>query len=324
MTQIDDDFSLDIENINSYLANLRNHSPYEDDINDLIDHILQRGGKRIRPLLCLLSFEMTSGKERNDMSYAAACALEVIHNASLLVDDIFDKDVFRRSEKAFYLKFSTFAALSLSYSMSSLALSLASQTNDIEVVEELINTLHTLSASLFLEQKFRSIGEKMTKEDALKLIDKKTSSLFEAASVIGTMLGKRGDKDKEDMKLFGKLYGRSFQLRDDILSLISTENELGKSGVWTDITNRIQTYIVIEAMELGNEEQKEILQDYYLQKKDISLSFIKKAISDSGAVDSIKQLIKDYTDEAKAILNKYPSSVAREKLIEITDYLIIL
>ncbi|MHA2309837.1 MAG: polyprenyl synthetase family protein, partial [Candidatus Heimdallarchaeaceae archaeon] len=173
MTQIDDDFSLDIEHINSYLANLRNHSPYEDEINDLIDHILQRGGKRIRPLLCLLSFEMTSAEERNDMSYAAACALEVIHNASLLVDDIFDKDVFRRSEQAFYLKFSTFAALSLSYSMSSLALSLASQTNDMEVVEELINALHTLSASLFLEQKFRSLGEKMTKEDALKLIDKK-------------------------------------------------------------------------------------------------------------------------------------------------------
>ncbi|MCG3225720.1 MAG: polyprenyl synthetase family protein, partial [Candidatus Heimdallarchaeota archaeon] len=270
MTQIDDDFSLDIEHINSYLANLRNHSPYEDEINDLIDHILQRGGKRIRPLLCLLSFEMISGEERKDMSYAAACALEVIHNASLLVDDIFDKDVFRRSEKAFYLKFSTFAALSLSYSMSSLALSLASQTNDMEVVEELINALHTLSASLFLEQKFRSLGEKMSKEDALKLIDKKTSSLFEAASVIGAMLGKQGekDKDKENMKLFGKLYGRSFQLRDDILSLTSTENELGKSGVWTDITNRIQTYIVIEAMELGNEEQKEILHDYYLKKKD--------------------------------------------------------
>ncbi|MHA1953606.1 MAG: polyprenyl synthetase family protein [Candidatus Heimdallarchaeaceae archaeon] len=324
MTQIDDDFSLDIEHINSYLANLRNHSPYEDEINDLIDHILQRGGKRIRPLLCLLSFEMTSAEERNDMSYAAACALEVIHNASLLVDDIFDKDVFRRSEQAFYLKFSTFAALSLSYSMSSLALSLASQTNDMEVVEELINALHTLSASLFLEQKFRSLGEKMTKEDALKLIDKKTSSLFEAASVIGAMLGKQGEKDKKNMKLFGKLYGRSFQLRDDVLSLTSTENELGKSGVWTDITNRIQTFIVIEAMELGNEEQQEILNDYYLKKKDISPSFIKQTISDSGAVDSIKQLINDYIDEAKAILKNYPSSAARKKLIEITDYLIIV
>ncbi|NPD87832.1 MAG: polyprenyl synthetase family protein [Asgard group archaeon] len=324
MSQIDEIFSLDIDHINSYLANLRDHSPYEEEINDLIDHILQRGGKRIRPLLCLFSFEMISCKERNDMSYAAACALEVIHNASLLVDDIFDKDVFRRSEKAFYLKFSTFAALSLSYSMSSLALSLASQTNDIEVVEELINALHTLSASLFLEQKFRSIGEKMTKEDALKLIDKKTSSLFEAASVIGTMLVKHGDKDKEDMRLFGKLFGRSFQLRDDILSLTSTENELGKSGVWTDITNRIQTYIVIEAMALGNEEQKEILEDYYLLKKDISPSLIKKLISDSGAIDSIKQLIKDYTDEAKAILNNFPSSEARRKLIEMTDYLIII
>jgi octaprenyl-diphosphate synthase len=323
MTHIDEDFSVDIEQINTFLANLRDHSPYEEEINDLIDHILQRGGKRIRPLLCLLSYEMISSKERNDMNYAAACALEVIHNASLLVDDIFDKDVFRRSEKAFYLKFSTFAALSLSYSMSSLALSLASQTNDIEVVEELINALHTLSASLFLEQKFRSIGEKLTKEDALKLIDKKTSILFEAASVIGAMLGKCEDKDKEDMRLFGKLIGRAFQLRDDVLSLTSTENELGKSGVWTDITNRIQTFAVIEAMELGTEEQKEILDDYYIQKKDLLPTFIKQTIFDSGAVDSIKQLIKKYIDEAKSILNNYPNSDAREKLVDIIDYLLI-
>jgi geranylgeranyl pyrophosphate synthase len=324
MTQINNDFSMDIDQINSFLANLRNHSPYEEEINDLIDHILQRGGKRIRPLLCLLAFEMISSEKRTDMSYAAACALEVVHNASLLVDDIFDKDIFRRSEKAFYLKFSTFAALSLSYSMSSLALSLASRTNDIGVVEELINALHTLSASLFLEQKYRSIEEKMTKEDALKLIDKKTSSLFEAAFVIGAMLGKCDEKTKTDMRSFGKLVGRAFQLRDDILSLTSTENELGKSGVWTDITNRIQTYIVLEAMEIANEEQKEILVDYYIKKEDLSPSYIKQTISDSGAVDSIKQLIIDYADEAKAFVRKYPSSEARKKLVEIIDYLVIL
>ena len=321
MTLIDSDFSIDIKQINSYLANLRNHSPYEDEINDLIDHILQRGGKRIRPILCLLTYEMISAKERDDISYAAACALEVVHNASLLVDDIFDKDIFRRSEKAFYLKFSTFAALSLSYSLSSLALSLASQTNEIEIVEELISALHTLSASLFLEQKFRSVEDKMTKEDALKLIDKKTSSLFEAATVIGATLGKSGDKEKESMRQFGKLFGRAFQMRDDLLSLTSTENELGKSGVWTDITNRIQTYLVLEALDLGNEDQRTILEDYYLNKKELSTSFIKKTITDSGAIDSLKNLINNYLQEAKAILRSFPKSEVRKKLNEITDFL---
>jgi len=324
LTKLAIDLSNEIDQINDHLSNLRDNSPYDDEINDLIDYIIQRGGKRIRPLICLLSFEMISNKERDDNSFAAACAVEVIHNASLLVDDIFDKDIFRRQEKSFYLQYSTFAALSLSYSMSSLALSIASRTKALEVVEVLIKALHTLSSSLFLEQKFRNGVRKMTQDDALKLIDRKTSCLFEAGSLIGVILGTSEEKDRALMKLFGKLFGRAFQLRDDILSLTSTENELGKSGVWTDITNRIQTYIVLEAIELANDEDKKILSEYYVQKLDHPPSKVKQIIVDSGAIESIKKIIISFTNEADEILEKYPPSAARDKLKEITASLTLL
>ena len=246
------DLAVEVEQINNYLSKLRDQSPYDDEINDLIDDILQKGGKRIRPLICLLSFEMISNEIRSDLNYAAACALEIIHNASLLIDDIYDKDFFRRKEKSFYLKYSTFAAISLTYSMSSFALSLATKTNVLEVVDELIKVLHTLSTSLFLEKQFRSGERKMSKDEALQLIDRKTSCLFEAASVIGVIMGTSSKEDREEMVKFGKLFGRAFQLRDDLLSLLSTAEELGKSGVMTDISNRIQTYIVLEAIDLAD------------------------------------------------------------------------
>ena len=270
------DLSTEVEQINSYLTNLRNYSPYDDEINDLIDQILQNSGKRIRPLICLLSFEMISNKIRDDSSLAAACALEIIHNASLIIDDIFDKDIYRRKEKSFYLKFSTFSALSLTYSMSSLALSLASRTETIEIVEEIINAISTLSTSLFLEQKFREGEKLMTKKEALQLIDRKTAVLFEAASVIGFILGNSTRENREKMKSFGTYFGRAFQLRDDYLSLTSKENDLGKSGVTTDISNRIQTYIVLEAMETLHEDKRQILYDYYVEKKDYSIDTIRK------------------------------------------------
>jgi len=312
---------LEVDQINSYLSDLRNHSPYDDEINDLIDQILQNGGKRIRPLICLLSFEMISNEQRNDTSLAAACSLEVIHNASLIIDDIFDKDIYRRQEKSFYLKYSTFAALSISYSLSSLALSLASKTNVIEIVDELIKAIHTLSTSLFLEQKFRSGKNKMTQEEALQLIDRKTSSLFEAASVIGVLLGNSSKEDRESMKLFGKLFGRAFQLKDDYFSLTSEQNDLGKSGVWTDISNRIQTYIVLEAMDLVSPSEKEILDDYYIDTKDFPTEKIKSILVNSGALEIVKNQISQYISEAIAILNMFSKSPSRDKLIQTTNLL---
>lgn len=315
------DFAEEVKEINDYLSNLRNQSPFDDEINDLIDQILQNGGKRLRPLICLLSFEMISNKARDDTSFAAACALEVIHNASLLVDDIFDKDIFRRNEKSFYLKYSTFAALSISYSMSSLALSLATKTKVLDVVEELVKTIHNLSSSLFLEEKFRSGEKKMSKEDALLLVDRKTSSLFEAASVIGGVLGTSSKGDRVNMKEFGKYFGRAFQLRDDYLAITSTAKDLGKSGALTDISNRIQTYIVLETIDLAKREEKDILLKYYLEKKNYSPRKIRKIIAKSASIELIEKEINKYTNLAIGILKEYPQSEPRDKLLTITNTL---
>jgi len=313
------DFTGEVKEINDYLSTLKNQSPFDDEINGLITQILQNGGKRIRPLICLLSFEMISNKTRDDTSFAAACALEVIHNASLLVDDIFDKDIFRRNEKSFYLKYSTFAALSISYSMSSLALSLATKTKVIDVVDELIKTIHNLSSSLFLEEKFRSGKKRMSKEEALLLIDRKTSSLFEAASVIGGVLGTSSKEDRVIMKKFGKYFGRAFQLRDDLLAITSTSKELGNSSVLTDITNRIQTYVVLKTIDLANKEEKEILISYYLERKQYSPNKIRKIIAKSASIELTKKEINDYINLAIEILEKYPQSKPRDKLISITN-----
>ncbi len=315
------DFTEEVKEINDYLSTLKDQSPFDDEINDLINQILQNGGKRIRPLICLLSFEMISNKARDDTSFAAACALEVIHNASLLVDDIFDKDIFRRNEKSFYLKYSTFAALSISYSMSSLALSLAAKTKLIDVVDELVKTIHNLSSSLFLEEKFRSGEKRMSKEEALLLIDRKTSSLFEAASVIGGVLGTSSKEDRVNMKNFGKYFGRAFQLRDDLLAITSTSKKLGKSGVLTDISNRIQTYIVLETIDLVKKEEKDILIRYYLERKEYSPQKIRKIIAKSASIKLIEKEINNYINLAIEILEKYPQSESRDKLISITNTL---
>ncbi|MCK4972180.1 MAG: polyprenyl synthetase family protein [Candidatus Heimdallarchaeota archaeon] len=318
------DFTEEVKEINNYLSTLKDQSPFDEEINDLINQILRNGGKRIRPLICLLSFEMISNKARDETSFAAACALEVIHNASLLVDDIFDKDIFRRNEKSFYLKYSTFAALSISYSMSSLALSLATKTKVIEVVDELVKTIHNLSSSLFLEAKFRSGKKKMLKEEALLLIDRKTSSLFEASSVIGGVLGTSSKVDRVNMKNYGKYFGRAFQLRDDLLAITSTSKDLGKSGALTDISNRIQTYIVLETMDLAKKEENDILIQYYLEKKQYSPQKIRKIIAKSASINLIKKEINRYISLAIEILEKYPQSEPRDKLISITKTLRIV
>ncbi|MHA1303018.1 MAG: polyprenyl synthetase family protein [Candidatus Heimdallarchaeaceae archaeon] len=311
----------EVNEINRELAKLKNHSPFDEEIAELIDEVIESGGKRIRPLITLLCYEMISNKKRDDISYAAACAVEIIHNASLLIDDVFDKDIFRRKKKSFYLKFSTFSAISMSYSLSSLAFSLALKTKTLEIVDELIKATHNLAVSLFLEQKFREGKRKMSKEEALLLIDRKTAALFEAASVIGVILGHQAEEDRKKMKDFGCYFGRAFQLRDDILSITATEQELGKSGVFTDIKNRIQSFLALEAMELAEEEDRRILEEYYIEKKDYSVETIRDLIKKSGAITSVKNKINDYVIKAIRILEEYLPSSSRNKLIEITNFL---
>ena len=315
--------SSEVNQINSFLYNLRDHSQYDDEINNLINQILTNGGKRIRPLICLLSYEMISGRIRDDSSIAAACAVEIIHNASLVIDDIFDKDIFRRKQKSFYLKYSTFSALSVSYSMSSLALKLASDTNIIEIVEQLINAISILSSSLFLERKFRESDNLMTKEEALKLIDQKTAILFQTASEIGFILGKSTKDNREKIRDFGLYIGRAFQLRDDYLSLISKENDLGKSGVITDITNRIQTFIVIDAFEKLPKEQRIILESYYLDKETIPVETIRELLLNPKTVQSIKKKVLEYLKKAENIIGEFPQGIAKDKLLSIVSMLVI-
>ncbi|MHA1415067.1 MAG: polyprenyl synthetase family protein [Candidatus Heimdallarchaeaceae archaeon] len=315
------DVEKDIEEINNELIKLKDNAPYDEEIVNLINEIIETGGKRIRPLITLLCYEMISNKKRDNTSFAAACAIEIIHNASLLIDDIFDKDIFRRKKKSFYLKFSTFSAISMSYSLSSLAFGLALKTKLLEIVEELTKATQNLAISLFLEQKFRNANTKMTQEEALLLIDRKTTTLFEAASVIGVLLNQATQEDREKMKDFGKYFGRAFQLRDDLLSITATEEEIGKTSVITDIKNRIQTYIVLVAMEQAAEEDKKKLEEYYIEKKELDVEEIRTLIKRSGAIKTVAKLVNEYIEKAMSILKSYPESTARNKLIEITRFL---
>jgi len=209
----------------------------------------------------------------------------------------------------------------MSYSLSSLAFGLALKTKLLEIVEELTKATQNLAVSLFLEQKFRNATTKMTKEEALLLIDRKTTTLFEAASVIGVLLDQATQEDIKKMKEFGKYFGRAFQLRDDLLSIIATEEEIGKTGVITDIKNRIQSYIVLVAMEQAVEEDKKKLEDYYIVKKDFDVEEIRALIKRSGAVSTVVKLVNKYIARAMSILESYPESIARNKLIEITQFL---
>ncbi len=321
MLSIEIDMVEEVNLINAYLREISANFPFDKEIKKLISDVLNSGGKRIRPIISILVYEMMSNKTRDEMVYNAACSIEFIHNASLLVDDIFDKDIFRRQKKAFYLRFSTFSAISMSYSLSSLALNLALKTGYVSVIEEVAKSTHNLATSIFLEKKFRDGQHKMDKKEALLLIDRKTSSLFQAASSIGAILAKSNEEEIKQIREFGTYFGRVFQLRDDYLSIISTQEELGKSGAVTDIKNRIQTYLVLEALELADTYDKEILNDYYINQADYEIELIRDIIKRSGAVEAIKNLVNEYIVKAKKILDSYPDNIAKEKLLQLLQYL---
>lgn len=313
-------YNEDIYNINLHLNQLLDGTNLTEEIIDYIRHAVKTG-KRLRPLFCLLTYDLLGNKERESHHYYTACALELVHNATLIIDDIFDKDVYRRQEKSFYLHFSTFAALAVSYTMSSLAIDWASKSNSIPIIQTLISATHDLAMSLFTENQLRRTNSFASEDEIMELIDRKTATLFQSSTKIGALLANASNEDIERFKLIGLYFGRAYQLHDDLLSLISSIEAEGKSGVISDIQNRVQNFIVLEALKCINTEQVKILEDYYLRGANYPLERIKELLINCGAIEGVKKRIQFYITKIKELLKNYPNKAAKEKIIHLIESL---
>ena len=171
------------------------------------------GGKRIRPLILILSSESVGNCDEN--SYVAACAVELLHTESVIHDDIIDNEILRRRKDPFHIKYGYNTSIITGDFVLGLILNISSRLDNPRIARELANTAMMMSDGEMIETRLET-SEDITFDDYLKVIEYKTATAFEAASKIGAILGGGGEEQILALAEYGKNMGIAYQIRDDL------------------------------------------------------------------------------------------------------------
>lgn len=171
------------------------------------------GGKRIRPLILLLSAESVGTYDEN--AYAVACAVELLHTESVIHDDIIDNETLRRRKDPFHIKYGYNTSILTGDFVLGLILNITSRLNNPRIANELATTAMMMSDGEMIETRLES-SEDVTFDDYLKVIEYKTATAFEAASKIGAILGGGTEDQILALAEYGKNVGIAYQIHDDL------------------------------------------------------------------------------------------------------------
>ena len=206
-----DKYSEYIKKINNALdseLNLYSESEFKEPLKYAL-----YGGKRIRPIILLLSSEC-AGKI-DDNTLAAACAIEFLHTESVIHDDIIDNETLRRQKDPFYIKYGYNTSVLTGDFVLGLILNIASRINNPRVTKNLATTAMMMSEGEIIEGRLET-SEDVTFDDYIKVIEYKTAIAFETATRLGAIISGGSEKEIEALADYGKNIGIAYQIRDDL------------------------------------------------------------------------------------------------------------
>jgi octaprenyl-diphosphate synthase len=304
-----------LSNVEAYLASL-----VTSDVQTLYDasqHILTSGGKRVRPQLLLLSY-LAAGGQNIEEAIPLATAVETLHTATLVHDDINDHSDTRRGKVSVPSRWGrTFALLTGDYLFAKvyeLMSPYGSPYNEI-----MSNASVRLVEGETLQALAAKSGE-MDRETYKKIISRKTASLFEAAAHVGAQLGGATETEIEALADYGYNLGLTFQIVDDILDIVGDPEKLGKPVGIDMIQNRGVMMVqnggpaVAEAENTATSTRsvQAVLEDDPVQR-------MLHDLRESGAVEIARMQAREVANRARTALEQLPDSEAREMLYELVD-----
>ncbi len=298
-------------------------------LDENFNEVKQYRGKRFRPTLCLLTYKALSGVY--DKALPAAAAIELIHNFSLVHDDIEDMDEQRRHRPTVWKLWGIPHAINVGDGMHALAYLCALRLREVNVTDRKIvdvlqilnNTVMKLCEGQFLDMEYERIPN-ITINMYMDMIYRKTAALIEASVHIGSILATENQDVIKKFRLFGKNIGLAFQIIDDIIGIWEKEEKTGKPKA-SDIKNKKKTLPIIYSLEKSSKREKEFLTNVYQRKrkaKEDEISKILEILENSGAKDFSIEMAKKY--ERKALENLKTTGVKNssiEKLKILTKFI---
>lgn len=277
-------------------------------------YIVEAGGKRMRPRLLLL-FARAFGYEGVD-SYELAAAVEFIHTATLLHDDVVDESSLRRGRATANAFFGNAASVLVGDFLYSRAFQMMVSVNRMRVLDVVADATNVIAEGEVL-QLMNMHDPDLAVEDYLQVIRFKTAKLFEASARLGAILGGADADTEETCADFGRRLGTAFQLVDDLLDYEGRSEELGKN-VGDDIREGKATLPILLAMERGTPEEREMLRQAIRSGEVDKLAQVIDVVRRTGAIEATRQAAEVEMAQARINLQCLPGNRAREALLELS------
>lgn len=289
-------------------------------IPQLAQHIIAAGGKRIRPMLVLAAARLCGNRGRRQIGLAAA--VEFIHTATLLHDDVVDDSGLRRGLASANALWGNKAPVLVGDFLFSRSFQLMVGDGSLRVLEILSNASAVIAEGE-VAQLVTSNDTGTTEADYLNVITFKTATLFAAACQLGAVIAERPDAEEQALRRFGENIGIAFQLVDDALDYSAREATLGKS-VGDDFRDGKITLPVVLAFARGNEEERAFwrrtLED--LDQRESDLANAVTLLERRGALRATLERAVGYGEAARACLSRFPASPERRVLSDLVDFCI--
>lgn len=283
-------------------------------------HILDGGGKRLRPLILLLSAELAECS--NDARYTLAGIIESIHTASLLHDDVIDGAEIRRGRKPAHTIWGNQIVILVGDFLYSNALRIAVLQKSQKIMESLSEATTKMTEAEILQMS-KTADPEITEEEYMNIISGKTAALISSACRIGAILGSMPEEKEDALANFGMKTGIAFQMADDILDYMADEEELGKQ-LGKDLKEGKITLPLIYL--LKNSSSNELEEIKKIIKGNFKKSGLKKILKLFKKYDSIELSMKkarEIVENAKNELRIFPDSQAKEALFTVADYTLL-
>ena len=301
--------------VNKFLRKELNGDPKQ--LYDAASHLIIHGGKRLRPYLVLKSCQMLGGKQSDAIS--AASAVEMIHNFTLVHDDIMDNDEMRHGVTTTHKKFDIPLAILAGDVLYSKAYNTISSKSKLSsnYTTQLVSKLSKVCIKICEGQvddiKFAENKKIPTEKEYVKMIEKKTAVLFEVSCAMGAICAKRKQKDVKNLSAFGRNLGIAFQITDDLIGIIG-DSKITKKPVGNDIREGKKSLPIILAIKKARGQNRTKIMRVFgnsgASKQQINLAV--NVIRSLGVEKEVRNIALKYAQRAEKSISSYTGSAKNE------------
>ena len=302
--------------VNRYLVSKLKGTPH--DLYNAASHLIVSGGKRLRPYMVMKSCEMFGGKTKNAIN--AASAIEMVHNFTLVHDDIMDNDEMRHGVTTVHKKFGMPIAILAGDVLFSKAYQVVSSTNlpsnsVIDLVSRLAKSCVDVCEGQLLDISMANSEKIPSQSQYIKMIEKKTAALFEVSCAMGAICANAKRKDVSNLSRFGKNLGIAFQITDDLIGVLG-DSKITKKPVGNDLREGKKSLPILLAINRAKSENKEIILkafgNSFATQDDIEKAL--KIIRRLKIEKTVRHQAQSYAQKAKKSIQSYSGSAKKDLL----------